>query len=111
MDPSKTDPSKTDPSKTDPSKTDPSKLVLMTSGIILMWLGYGWTRLEGCNGWKLDKTCSSVAFYFEKPTVKRIWSRYVVVVVDLFLLISCMQRCILMGTHLLADYDKRIADS
>ena len=85
-------------------------LVWRTSGTILLWLGYGWTRLEGCYGCKLDKNCSSVVFYFV-PTVKKIRSIYVVVVVDLFLFISCMQRCVLMGAHPLADYDKRIADS
>ena len=52
-----------------------------------------------------------VVFHFKPPHMKRLRIRYVVVAVDLFLFISCMQRCVLMGTHPLADYDKRIADS
>ena len=52
-----------------------------------------------------------VVFHFQPPHKKRLRIRYAVVVVDLFLFNSCMQRCVLMGTHPLADYDKRIADS
>ena len=86
-------------------------LVWMTCGIILMRLGYKWTWQDGSYGCQLDKNCSSIVIYFEKSNVKKIWDRYVVVVVDLFLFISCMQCCVLMVTHPLADYDKRIADS
>ena len=50
-------------------------------------LGADFTRLDCV-------VVDSLAFNFEQPIVKRIRIRYVVVVVDLFRIISCMQCCI-----------------